>query len=331
MVRILSIDGGGMKGIISAMVLERLEELLRMYSGNEMAAVSDYFDMIGGTSTGAIITALLLAPDENGMAKYSAADIVALYKEHGKEIFQKRPLYPINTLFGLFGTRYKTNRFEEVLDQYLKGLTLEDMRKECIFTAYNTANRKATFFSSVSRKKWERENYQIKDIVLASTAAPTYFPPKQIYHEYCRNNCYIDGGVFANNPTLCVLVESLKLKNHASIGETMVLSVGNACSPEYYEYSSVKHWGFLKWAFPILNILMDGSEETVHYQMKRIFDNLHCQEQYLRIEKHLEEPLPDMDAVSKEDIIEFMDVGHQLVYEQDQNLKQFAKRLIQES
>lgn len=330
MVRILSIDGGGMKGIISAIVLQRLEELLRIYSKNENAVISDYFDLIGGTSTGAIITALLLTPDDCGNAKYSASDIVSLYKEHGKEIFKKRTLYPLNTMFGLFGSRYTSKPFEKLLSQYFKDLTLSDMRKDCLCTSYNTSNHKAVFFSTLSNKGWEKENYLMKDIVLASTAAPTYFPPKQIYNENCPNNCYIDGGVIANNPALCLLVESMKMPHHTEIKDTMLLSIGNASNPTYYDYRSVKHWGYTKWAFAILDILMDGSEGTVEYQVKKIFDTLHCSDQYLRIEKHMEDEVPKMEDVSAKAIEKMIQIGDALVKEKDSELKAFAKLLIKE-
>lgn len=331
MVRILSIDGGGMKGIISAMVLERLEQLIRIYAKDENAAISDYFDLIGGTSTGAIIAALLLTPDDCGEAKYSASDIVSLYKEHGKEIFKKRTLYPLNTMFGLFGSKYTNKTFEKILTEYFKDLTLSDMRKESLYASYNTSNRKAVLFSSLSNKEWEKENYLIKDIVLASTAAPTYFPPKQIYNEHCPNNCHIDGGVIANNPAMCLLIESLKMPHHTALKDTMLLSVGNVASPNFYDYNSVKRWGYTKWAFAILDILMDGSEGTVEYQVKRIFENINCSRQYLRVEKRMEDDAPSMDAVSNAAIQTFISIGESLVKEKESKLRLFAKQLVEYS
>ncbi|MDO5293618.1 MAG: CBASS cGAMP-activated phospholipase [bacterium] len=329
MIRVLSIDGGGMKGIISATVLERLEELLKIYSKNENTVISDYFDLIGGTSTGAIITALLLTPDDCGKAKFSASEIVNLYKDHGKEIFKKRSFYPVNTLFGLFGSKYTSKQFEKLLTQYFGDLTLNDMRKESLYTSYNTSNRKAVMFSSLSTKEWEKNNYLIRDVVLASTAAPTYFPPKQIYNEHCPNNCHIDGGVIANNPSMCVLIESLKLSTPHDIKDTMLLSIGNASSPTYYNYSSVKHWGYTKWAFPLLSILMDGSEGTADYEVRQIFENLGRSSQYLRIEKHVEGNIPDMDDVSSEAMNDLVDLARALVKESDKKLKVFAKKLVE--
>ncbi|MDO5520016.1 MAG: patatin-like phospholipase family protein [bacterium] len=328
MIRVLSIDGGGMKGIISAMVLERLEELLKIYSKNDNAVISDYFDLIGGTSTGAIIAALLLTPDDCGNAKFSASEIVRLYKDHGKEIFKKRTLYPINTLFGLFGSKYTSKQFEKLLIKYFQDLTLNDMRKESLYTSYNTSNRKAVMFSSLSTKEWEKNNYLIRDIVLASTAAPTYFPPRQIYNEHCPNNCHIDGGVVANNPSMCLLIESLKLSTPHDIKDTMLLSIGNASSPKYYDYNSVKHWGYTKWAFPILNIIMDGSEGTADYEVRQIFDNLNRSSQYVRIEKHVEGNIPDMDDVSTEAILNMVDIARALIKESDKKLKVFARQLV---
>lgn len=327
MIRILSIDGGGMKGIISAIVLERLEELLRFYSRREDAVISDYFDLVGGTSTGSIITALLLAPDRTGKGGYVASDIINLYEQHGKEIFKKRLFFPVSQLVS---SKYSSRAFERLLEKYLKGLTLEDLKKDCLITSYDMSRRKGVFFSTLSSNTWEKQNYALKDIVLASAAAPTYFPPRQLYNERYPNNCHIDGGVIANNPAMCLLVESVKCQGFTSFNDVMLLSIGNAGSTEYYEYRSVKHWGIVNWAIPMLNILMDGSEGTVHYQVKCIFDNLNCKDQYLRIEKNTNEEVPAMDAVSDKALVRMIEIGEQLVRENDEKLKAFVKRLVKE-
>ena len=327
-VRILSIDGGGMKGIITAMVLQRIEELLKEYSKNPDAAISDYFELVGGTSTGAIITALLLCADENQRPKYSPKDVVELYKTYGKEIFHKRRFYPINTLFGLFGSKHTIASFKEILESYFGELTMNDLLKDSVYTAYDTNKRQAVFFSTVTKGKEKVESLLVRDVVLASTAAPTYFPPVHIDNRTISHNCYVDGGIVANNPALCLMVESLKMPEHSELCDTMLLSMGNVSSPEFYPYKKVKRWGYFGWAVPLLNILLDGSDETAEYQVDKIFRACHIMHQYLRVELQTDRRVPGMDAISCDDLKLFEEFGYEIIHIMNPRIKTFVRRLI---
>lgn len=328
-VRILSIDGGGMKGIITAILLQRIEELIKEYSENPEAALADYFDLVGGTSTGAIITALLLCADENHRPKYSPADVVELYMTHGKEIFKKKRFYPVNTLFGLFGSKYTNASFKELLKLYFGELTISDLLKDSAYTAYDTYKRQAVFFSTVTKDKEKVESLLVRDVVLASAAAPTYFPPVHIQNNIFPHNCYVDGGLVANNPTLCLMVESLKMPGHNEICDTMLLSVGSMSSPNFYPYKKVKRWGYLGWAVPLLNILLDGSDETAEYQVDKIFHACHIKNQYLRLELQSDREVPGMDAVKSDDLKRFEELGYEMAHIMDARIKIFVKHLIE--
>ncbi len=321
--RILSIDGGGIKGIVSVKVLVRLERLLQDYTGDSKTRIADYFDLIGGTSTGAIVAALLLCPGDDGRPRYSAEEIMHLYLYHGNKIFKKRTAYPINTLFGLIGSKYNNVQFHELLTQYFGDIRLKDLLKPCLLTSYITVTRRAVFFNTLSMKNSYTTNYYVKDIVLASTAAPTYFPPMTIENEYSVNNCYIDGGVFANNPALCTLIEALKLPRCDSLQCIQLLSIGNVSSPKSYMHQNVRHWGLAKWALPMFNILMDGSEQTVDYQIKKIFHGLGMDGNYLRADLTVTDTVPPMDDVREESIRKLLEYGDVLADKMDKKMKLF--------
>ena len=326
--RILSIDGGGIKGIISAMVLVELESLLQYYSGNKQARLSDYFEIIGGTSTGAILAAIYLCPDENHRPKYSAKDALELYLNHGKEIFKRRRLYPLNTIFGLFGPKYNNTKLEVMLKKYLGDVTLTDLVKPCVFTAYNTEKRRSVFFNSLSCKSPNKKDHSVISTVLASTAAPTYFRPIQIGEHLYGDDCYIDGGVFAGNPTMCALIEGLKLPNCGGFEQTYILSVGNVSNLEPYSYTRAKGWGKIGWALPLLDILMDASAQTVDYQICKIFHTLGLDQNYLRIQLNIDESTPAMDNVSEESFSTLMGYGEQLIHQSYRKMVEFARSIV---
>lgn len=329
MISILSIDGGGMKGIISAKVLMRLEEHLKTQSKRRTAQLVDYFDLIAGTSTGSILSALLLCPDGKGGVRYTATDALNLYLTEGNKMFEKKSLYPLHTMFGLFGAKYKNDNFKKALQNYFGDIRISELLRPCLFPAYDTSKHQTVFFNTLSGHKDNFRNYYVKDAVLASTAAPTYFPPScTLIRDDCQD-WLIDGGVFANNPALCALVEALKIPNCNDIQNTMLLSIGNVSRPNEYTCKQVSKWGIFRWALPLLDILMDASEQTVDYELQHLFDVLHIKDQYLRIALKTSAIIPTMDDTSKEGIKKLIQYGDELVNSCDNVLRMYATRLIQ--
>lgn len=319
--RILSIDGGGMRGIISAVLLQSLEELLQKYSRNHKARIADYFDLIAGTSTGSILTVLYLYANERGESKYSAKDVTQAYIDYGNYIFKRQLFYPF------WGAKYTNKYLEQMLYEYFGEDTLGSLRKPCLLTAYDITQRKAVFFNSVTGRADEERNYKLKDAVLASTAAPTYFPPTCKKE---RNSCYgclVDGGVVANNPSLCAYIEALKLPDCQSLSDIITVSVGNAKNLKSYSYNKAKFWGLFQWALPMLDILMDGSEQTVDYQLRRLYKTINLPHNYFRFLLTTEQSIPKMDETSAEAIKSFVDLGQRLVDRERPQLERLAKRL----
>ena len=330
MLKVLSIDGGGMKGIVSVMVLQRLEYYIKLYSKNEKAVLSDYFDLIGGTSTGAIITALLLTTNKETKTSYETGEILELYLQRGKEIFHRPLAYRLRTMFGLFGPKYTNKDFEKLLNQYLENTVLEDLRKDGVFTAYDTANREAIFYSTLSKKSWERQVLPVKEVVLSSTAAPTYFPPVHITSSKNKDNCHIDGGIVVNNPALSTLIEGFKHPKYKGLNDIILVSVGNVTNTDFYSYKRVKRWGIFGWALPIVSIVFDSDTSTVDYETKKLFEAFGCRQNYLRLELRTDGKVPPMDDISKEAIETLLLYGNQLIKRNDTAIKRFAKRLVEE-
>ncbi|WP_167956072.1 patatin-like phospholipase family protein [Anaerosporobacter faecicola] len=328
---ILSIDGGGMKGIVSALVLIELEELLKRYTGKDTVYLVDYFDLIAGTSTGSILAALLLCPNDCNRPKYTAKDALNLYLTKGKSMFQTNFLHKITSLGGLLGPKYKNTAFSAALQSYFGEVKTADLLKPCLLTSYDMTTRNSVFFNSLSSKKEEDRNFYLASAVLASTAAPTFFPPTCTESYGACADCLVDGGVFSNNPALCALIESLKLEKTRELKDTLLFSVGNVSSSKTYNYSQVRHWGALRWAFPLLDVLMDASEQTVDYQLKKLYSILGIPNQYLRIVAQVKENVPAMDDTSPGAIDRLLDIGNELVRKKHRELEQFAHLLIAKS
>ncbi|MBT34549.1 MAG: patatin [Thalassobius sp.] len=279
-VRILSIDGGGIRGVIPAVVLEYVEKKIAEITENPNARIADYFDLIAGTSTGGILTCIYLTPnpDKNEdapNAKYSATRALNFYVENGYKIFnesKRNDWFGLRQLFN--ANQYKPDFIEKLLDDEFKELKLSQLLKPCIITTYNMVTKSAFFFSSTERPESKRDFY-VKDVARSTSAAPTYFPPAVIKNLITdKKMVNLDGGVFANNPAMCAYAESSSSYYQAktSTDDMLILSIGTGGGQfDLPDIMSSDHWGVLNWAKSIPEIMMDGSFDTVDYQMKQLF------------------------------------------------------------
>ncbi len=173
--RILSIDGGGIRGLIPARILVSLERKLQQRSGRSDARIADFFDLIAGTSTGGLITCLLLAPGKNEWTPaFSAQDIADLYQDHGAEIFHASLGKRLRSLDGLLDERYEADGLERLIEDRVGDLWLSQLLKPCLITAYDVTQRKTKFFTQHDARNDDKD-YQIKVVARATSAAPTYF------------------------------------------------------------------------------------------------------------------------------------------------------------
>lgn len=274
--RILSIDGGGMRGVAPAVVLRALEQ----QTGQ---TISDMFHMIAGTSTGGILAAGLCTPSPQLVRPYSAAELVSLYKDHGEDIFYRSFWQRLLKPFGLWDELYSEEGLERVLHQLLGEHRLSEVDNvDLMLTAYNLERRKPQLFKSWRARGEVRdlppnaildpghEDYALKDLVRATSAAPTYFKPARIKNGYGELSTLVDGGVFANNPSMCAISSALRIYDMQSISEVTIVSLGTGYSLESISYQQAESWGVVGWARPIIDILQDGVATTVNYQLATV-------------------------------------------------------------
>ncbi|MDR3297407.1 MAG: patatin-like phospholipase family protein, partial [Prevotellaceae bacterium] len=221
-VTILSIDGGGIRGIIPAVILSYIEECLQRKTGNSKVVLSDYFDMMAGTSTGGILTCFYLLPE--GLP---AKDAVGFYAQYGKSIFKKHSFNPL----GLREEKYTQKGLEAALKQTMGDVKLSEVKKRCLITAYDMEQRKAVMFTDKDAAvAGDIRNYYLRDVARATSAAPTYFQPAEVRSLGDAVSHLIDGGIFANNPTLCAWIEAHKSDfgfcKNPTADDLFILSVG---------------------------------------------------------------------------------------------------------
>ncbi len=279
---ILSIDGGGIRGILPGVILAYLEEELQKKTRNPEVRLSDYFDLIAGTSTGGILTCMYITPDENGRPKFRAQDVVGLYLKNGQEIFSIPFARRLINWFGLFEARYPVRNIEKILRAYMKDIRLSQALKPCLITSYEIFQRKTIFFNKLDTAKSETRDFLLRDIARSTSAAPTYFKPAQIHSTYGNPLYLVDGGMFANNPSMCAYAEARTIKfsalpecagkvDYPTATEMVLVSIGTGSHGDPYSYRKAKRWGVVGWLRPLIDILMSGNSETVHYELSQMF------------------------------------------------------------
>lgn len=333
MTRILSIDGGGIRGIIPGQILVILEEKLKARSGNPNARIADYFDLIAGTSTGGILTCAYLIPsqDNSGMEvrpKFNATQVVDLYLKRGGDIFSVTLGHKIRTAGGILDEMYPAAQLEKALDEYFGDTKLSELIKPCLITSYDIKHRKGHFFTQHDAKQKKGWDFMVKEVARATSAAPTYFECSNIMSETEVSYPLIDGGVFVNNPTLCAFAEVYKEFKTAP-DKMVILSLGTGFSKKEYDYDKAKSWGMVEWVKPLIDIMMSGVAEVVDYQLRQMFDATGISNQYLRINTELPiDVSPDMDEASPENLQALKELGTYTAQNFDTELDAFVELLV---
>ena len=167
MTRILSIDGGGIRGIIPATVLSEIERRTGRH-------VAELFDVIAGTSTGGILACGLTLPDSAGHPARTAAELVRMYVDEGPRIFPHEFLGRIRSLVD---EKYPQKGIESVLQTYMGDAMLSDTLTEIVVTAYDIERRRPFFFRSARARADARYDFPLRMVARSTSAAPTYFEP----------------------------------------------------------------------------------------------------------------------------------------------------------
>lgn len=319
--RILSIDGGGIRGVIPATFMAEIEQR----TGRPIA---ELFDLIAGTSTGGILALGLTAPGDNGRPRYAARDGLALYEQEGPAIFKQSIWQTVKTLANLIAEKYPATPVEGVLDRYFGDARLSDALTDVLITAYDIERRIPWFFRSKRAATMPDYDFPMKFVARATSAAPTFFETARV--ENGGGTDYyplIDGGVFANNPTMCAYVDALR--HYPGYDRYLVVSLGTGQYTRRIPYKQAKNWGLVRWVRPLIDILMHGVNETVDYQMQSVLPLSNESPQlYYRFQVKLDPFTDKMDDTSPENIRALKLMAEDFVRRNEFTFDQLCRQLV---
>jgi uncharacterized protein len=290
-VKVLALDGGGIRGLIPALVLAEIER-------RTGRAVRELVDLVAGTSTGAILACALTRPDP-----LPAARIAELYVEEGPRIFDRSLLKRITSVGGYLDERYDDDGLRVVLERWLGAARLADADPAVLITAYDLERRRAVLLR-------RDDDLSMVDAAHASSAAPTYFEPVR-----AGGATLVDGGVFAINPAALAYAEAG--------GELdVLLSLGTGALTRPLPYDEVRGWGRLEWAEPILDVVFDGSADAVDLQLAALLED-----GYVRLQTPLVEAADDLDDASVGNLAALAREAERLIAARDADIDRVCERL----
>ncbi|WP_416212275.1 patatin-like phospholipase family protein [Nostoc sp. DedSLP03] len=345
--KILAIDGGGIRGIIPALILAEIEKRTKK-------PIFSLFDLIAGTSTGGILALGLTKPQlsldpsipqSEPQAQYTAEQLVKLYVEYGAEIFYEpffeHMLGPIEDMFTQ--PKYASDGREEIIDKYFGNAPLENNLKEVFVISYDIEQRIPIFFTNkIEKQQIESKRFRkvsvgftLKDAAMATSATPTYFPPYRVATSHNPSGFYnlVDGGLVANNPASLAITEA-KITRQAQkavlhTNDILLVSLGTGSLTSVYKYNDVKNWGQLQWVKPLLNIVLDGGSEVVAAELEHLFESndKEIRGSYYRFQTFLTGELEDIDNVKSENIRQLQTIAHRLITEKSQQIDELCSIL----
>jgi predicted acylesterase/phospholipase RssA len=289
MIRLLSIDGGGIRGIIPAIVLAELERA----TGKP---VSETFDLVAGTSTGGILALALTMRGDDGGPAWSAERLIALYEDEGSNIFKRSVWDQIQSGGGLLDQKYPPEGMQEAFRTYFGEARLSEALTDVLVTSYEIEQRTTFFFKSSKARDDPREDFLMRDAAQATSSAPTYFEPMRLEREKpLPYAALVDGGVFANNPAMCAYAEALKGEGE---GEVLLVSLGTGELTRPLPYDQAKDWGLIEWAKPIIDVVFDGVSDATDHHLWQILGS----DNYFRFQTKLDHASDDLDDARLENI-----------------------------
>ncbi|GJS90556.1 patatin-like protein 1 [Tanacetum coccineum] len=332
LITVLSIDGGGIRGIVPGVILEYLESQLQEIDGHN-ARLADYFDVISGTSTGGLVSIMLTAPDKNNRPLYAAKDIVPFYLENTRGIFPQieGPFAGIMKLSkAMTGPKYDGKFLRDLVTGILGTTKLSQTLTNIVVPTFDIKTMQPVIFSSFQVPRDPSTNAHLSDICIGTSAAPTYLPG-HYFKNGDREFNLIDGGVAANNPTLVAIAEVTRqvMKEDPNFfpikpleyGRFLVISLGTGTKMQQAQYDAemAAEWGVFGWLFnngsiPLIEAFTQASADLVDFHNNVVFEALNSVDNYLRIQDDtLTGDLASVDIATKPNLDSLVKVGEGLL------------------
>ena len=240
--KILTIDGGGIKGVFPASFLSAIEET----TGKK---ISDYFDLIVGTSTGGIIALGL------GIG-FSAKELLEFYEQLGPEVFKGNRLARFLRSMGI--SKYSNTSLRKALEEKFADKKLGESKNRLVIPSLNLENGEVHVYKTAHHQRLQRDyKEKIVDIALATSAAPTYFPT----YSSASGIPLVDGGLWANNPMGLAVVEAIGILEWPR-DQLKVLSIGCTTEPMNIKWARRFPMGKAYWGFKVADLFMSAQSSA---------------------------------------------------------------------
>ena len=310
--KVLAIDGGGIRGLIPALVLAEIERR----TGRRTA---EMFDLLAGTSTGGILACGLSRRGEDGRPMYSAEQLAELYISEGPKIFDRSLVKTITSLDGLIDEKYDDEGLNAALETYLGDARLKEVLADVMITAYDIHDRFALFFRSSRARRDPTHDFSLFDAARATSAAPTYFEPWEATdaagaHTYPL----IDGGVFAINPAMCAYAEVVGAGRELEV----LASLGTGSQTKRHEFEEAKDWGAIEWARPLLDMVFDGVADTVEFEAATL-----AKDRYQRFQATLRYASDALDDASRSNLRRLEGDAERLIAERSADIETLCETI----
>ncbi|XP_047078067.1 patatin-like protein 1 [Lolium rigidum] len=322
MVNVLTIDGGGIRGLIPGTILAYLEGKLQDLDGPN-SRLADYFDCIAGTSTGGLIAAMLTAPGEDNRPLFAAKDINPFYIENGPAIFPQRTSTFISFMASLMRPKYDGKYLRSKIKSMLGNTRVRNTLTNIVIPTFDIQLLHPIIFSTYDAKNMPLKDALLSDVCISTSAAPTYLPAHYFQTSDAdgktREYNLIDGGVAANNPIINNIMRNGKEKMYPAKQtdcKFRVVSIGTGASSDHGLYTAKQssRWGTIRWLIPIVNIFMEASSGIVDIQASMLFQWLHRKANYLRIQDNsLRGAAATVDVATPENMQELIRIGERML------------------
>ena len=332
---ILSIDGGGIRGIIPSIFLASLKDMLQKRNINE--PFHRIFDLIAGTSTGGLIALALSVPlykkdgniyDPDGGVK--PQNLPLLYETLGSVVFPGGTHKAIKVIRQLFTSKYSAEPLRKVLYDIFKECKVKQALTNLLITSFDMKTMQPVFIKKRPAFAGgdEDQDFFMTDAALSTSAVPTYFSPAYV-NSLGQNGtdfCLVDCGIFCINPSLSALIEARKIYR---CDEYVILSLGTGIRTEQYKTESIKRWGFFNWIAPWLNVPLitavgDGQRISTNHMLKKLPKvNLY------RFDINLDKGKGAMDDGSDENLNYLRDKAYEMLYLHDEAAKNLVREIAQ--
>jgi uncharacterized protein len=274
-------------------------------------------------------------PGDGGKPRYKAEELIELYEKEGLRIFSRPGRHRIDSLEGIAEERYPSEGIEQVLAEYFGEVRLKEALTRVLITSYEIQLRLPFFFRSERAKGSADYDFPMRQVARATSAAPTYFEPAKVEAEDPVDYyALVDGGVFANNPAMCVYAEARRIleAEDSPYTDILVVSLGTGQLTDRLRYEEAAGWGLLGWARPIIDVVFDGVSDTVDFQLRELLPPSRDRaRRYYRFQRELVEVSDAMDNVSPRNLQDLKLLAAAMIHDEGEKLSELCERLTQKS